>query len=127
MQWHRHNYVETPLAEPLIIQRSLEPARHEMAEINLAPVLKAVNDLANNPAAAVSGDGRVEMNGAMSAIRAGKRAGNSAFKWFGARLAKRRDNTDGFCVALIAEMLAGSNICPADCAHRGIKERCDCS
>jgi hypothetical protein len=65
------------------------------------------------------------MNRAMSAVSAGKRSGNSAFEWFGAYLAKRRDNANRFCFALMAEIFARSNICPADCADRRIKKRWD--
>jgi hypothetical protein len=84
-----------------------------------------VNDLANNPATAVCGNGRVEVNCAMGAIGTGEFTGNRAFERFGTFLAKRRNNTDDLCFALITEILAPSNICSTDHADRWIEKRCN--
>src|SRR4030095_13604781 len=80
---------------------------------------------ANNPATAVGGNGRVEVNRAMGAIRAREFTGNRAFERFGTFLAKRRNNADDLCFALITEILGGSNICPTDHADWRIEKRCD--
>jgi len=98
-----------------------------MTQINLTPVLKGVNDLADDPATAISCDGCIEMNRAMGTVGACKRVRDCAFKWLGALLAKRCDNADGFCVALIAKIFTGSDICAADVANRRIEKRCDCT
>jgi hypothetical protein len=84
-----------------------------------------VNDLTNNSATAVCGNGGVEVNGTMGAISTGEFTGNRAFEWFGAFLAKRRDNADDLCLALITEILATSNICSTDHADRWIEKRCN--
>ena len=94
-----------------------------MTQINLAPVFKVVNDLANNPATAVCRNGRVVMNGAMRAIGAGERARYGAFERLGALLAKWRDDADSFSFAVVAQIRVRSNICSADCADRWIKKR----
>src|SRR5439155_25546668 len=124
-QRHRHDHVDPSTTTAYVIQRSAEPARNALTQINLVTVLKVVNDLANNPATAVCGNGRVEVNGTMGAIGAGEFTGNRAFEWFGAFLAKRRYNADDLCFALITEILAGSNICSTDLADRWIEKRCD--
>jgi len=116
MQRHRDDKVEPAITQPFVVQRSAEPARHGLTQMNLATVLKVVNNLANNPATAIGGNGCVEVNGAMGAIRASEFTGNRAFEWLGAFLAKWRNNPDDLCFALITEMLAGSNICATDCA-----------
>src|SRR5437868_15142333 len=101
----------------------MQPTRYKITKLNLAPVLKFMNDLANNTATTVCGDGRVEVDPAVGAVGAGKYSSNSALERFGAFLAKWRDNTDSFCFALIAEILAGSNASPADCANRRVEKR----
>src|SRR4029450_4992737 len=125
MQGHRDDNVEPATTQSCVIQRRAEPARHGLTQINLMTVLKVVNDLANNPATAVCGNGRVEVNGAMGAIRAREFTGNRAFERFGTFLAKRRNNADDLCFALITEILGGSNICPTDHADWRIEKRCD--
>src|SRR6266545_2139805 len=114
MQRHRDDKIEAATPQPCVVQRCAEPARHEMTQVNLATVLKVVNNLANNPATAVGGNGRIEVNGAMGAIGAGEFTGDRAFERFGAFLAKRRNNAYDLCFALITQILAGSNICSAD-------------
>src|SRR4030095_6438522 len=127
MQRHRDDKGEPAITQPFVVQRSTEPARHGLTQVNLATVLKVVNNLANNPATAIGRNGRVEVNGAMGAIGAREFTGYGAFKRLGAFLTKWRNNTDDFCFALITEMLAGSNICATDCANRWIEQRCDCT
>ena len=101
----------------------MKPTRYKMAQVNLAPVFKLVNHLANDPATAVCGHGCVEVNRAMGTVGTGECAGDSAFERFRAFLAKWRDDADGLCFALIAEILASSNASPADCANRRVEKR----
>src|SRR6266852_2416747 len=125
MQWHRGNNVESTAAEPFVIQSRIEPACHEMTQVNLTPVLKVMNDLADDPTAPVGGNGGVEMDCAMGAIGARKRACDCAFKRLGTPLAERRDNAGSFCFAPITKIFTGSDICAADGANRRIEKRCD--
>ena len=127
MQRDRDNKVEPTIANPGIVQGCAQPTSHEMTQINLATVLKIVNDPADDPPTAIGGDGRVEMNCAMSAVGATKRPDNSALERLRAFLAKRGTDANSFRSALIAEMLTGSNVRRADYADRWIKERCDCT
>ena len=53
MQWHRNDNIESQVANPLVI-RCLEPARHEVTQVNLTPVFKLVNDLADDAATSVA-------------------------------------------------------------------------
>src|SRR5207249_10947165 len=96
-----------------------------MTQVNLTPVLKGVNDLADDPATAIGGDGRIEINGAVGTVGACKRARDCAFKWFGALLAKRRDHAAGLCFTLIAKKLTGTDICAADGANRSKETGCE--
>jgi len=50
--------------------------------MDLASVLKVVNDAANDPAAPVGGHSGVKVNRAMGAVRAGERAGDCTLEWF---------------------------------------------
>src|SRR5947199_274294 len=124
MQRHRHNDVEMESRQPIIIQRSTKPERNKMTQMNLAPVFEFVNDFANDPAAAVCSHGCVEVNCAVGAVGTGKCAGDRTFERFGAFLAKWRQDAYGLCLALIAEIHAGSNASPADRADRWVKKRC---
>src|SRR6266487_3627947 len=101
----------------------MEPARHKATQVNLPPVFKFMDDLANHAATAVCRHGCVEVNRAMGAVGTGKLAGNGAFEGLGAFLAKWRDDADGLRFAPIAEILASSHVSPADRAHRRIKKR----
>jgi len=123
MKRHRHDYIEVALAKSFIVQRRVEPTRYKMAQMNLATVFKFVDDLANDTATAVCGHGCVEVNRAMGTVGARKYSGESAVERFRAFLAKWRDDPDGFCFALIAEVLASSNAFPADCATRRVQKR----
>ena len=68
------------IAHPLIVERSAKPARHKMTQVDLAVVFEFVDDVANDPAAAVCGDSCVKMNRAMRTIRAAKRRVDRAFE-----------------------------------------------
>src|SRR2546429_9450042 len=125
MQWHRDNNVESTAAEPFVIQSRIEPACHEMTQVNLTPVLKARTVLADDPRPPVGGNRRVEMDCAMGAIGARKRACDCALKWLGTLLAERRDNAGSFCFALMAKIFTGSDICAADGANRRLEKRYD--
>src|SRR5438034_2414141 len=96
-----------------------------MTQIDLTPVLKVMNDVADDPATAICGNSGIEMNRAMGAVCAGKRVRNRALERFGAFLAKRRNNAHDLCFALITEILAGSNICSTNRADRWIEKRYD--
>jgi hypothetical protein len=52
-----------------------------MTQVDLAIVFEFVDDVANDPAAAVCGDRCVEVNRAMRTIRAAKRSVDRAFEW----------------------------------------------
>src|SRR5213083_1534751 len=120
MQRHRYHEVESTPAQPFIVQRSAEPTRYEMAQVNLAPIFKFVNDLANDAATAICGHGCVEVNHAMRTVGTCKCACDGTLEGFGTFLAKWCDDTGGLCFALIAEILARSNASSADCANRRI-------
>src|SRR5262249_4409590 len=100
MERYWNDDVESAITQSFIIQCRAQPVGNEMTQVNLAPVLESVNDLAHKSATAICRDSRVEVNGAMSAVGAGKRIGNSALEWLGALVAKRRDNANGFAFAL---------------------------
>src|SRR6266567_2017375 len=102
MQRHWNNNVESAAAQPRIVKCGGEPARHQMTEVDLAPVLKIMDDLANDSATAIRRNSSVKMNRAMSAVRANERAGNCAFERFGAFPAKGRDNARGLLLAFCA-------------------------
>jgi hypothetical protein len=124
MQWDGHDDVKFTPAKTFIVKRRIEPTRHEMSQMNLAPVLKIVNDLANDTAAAVCGHRCIKVNFAMGAVGASERRRYSALEGLGTLLAKWRNDTHGFCFALIAEMLAGLSFAGAESAYRRVQKRC---
>src|SRR5438876_10467625 len=89
-----------------------------MSQMNLTAVLKIMNDLADNTAAAVCGHCCIKVNCAMGAVGTCEHARNSAFEGFGALLTKRRDDTHGFCFALLAEIFASPSLAAAQGAYR---------
>jgi hypothetical protein len=123
MQWHGHDHIESPPAKPFIVERRTEPACHEVPQVNLAAVLKLVNDLADNTATAVCGHRCIKVNRAVGAVGACKRVVNSTFERLGALLAKRRNDADCLCFASLAEILASSSLAAADCAYRRVEKR----
>src|SRR5205823_10363081 len=95
-----------------------EPACYQMTEMHLAPVLKIMDDLANDSATAIRRDSSIKMNRAMSAVRANKGAGNCAFERFGAFPAERRDDARGLCFTFFAQVVVRSDYRRADRADR---------
>src|SRR4030095_11672865 len=124
MQWDGDDDVKFTPAKTFIVKRRIEPTRHEMSQMNLAPVLKIVNDLANDTAPAVCGHRCIKVNFAMGAVGASERRRYSALEGLGTLLAKWRNDTHGFCFALIAEMLAGLSFAAAESAYRRVQKRC---
>jgi hypothetical protein len=124
MQWDGHNDVKFTPPKTFIVKCRIEPARHKMSQMNLTPVLKIVNDLANDTAAAVCGHRCIKVNLAMGAIGARERGRNGAFEGLGTLLAKWCDDTHGFCFALLAKVLAGLSLAAAESAYRRIQKRC---
>src|ERR1051325_11857354 len=75
MQRHRHDEIEAPAAQPRIAQAFAEPARDRMAEVTLLSVLKLMENVANEPAAAISGHRALEVEFPVLAIGAAKGLG----------------------------------------------------
>src|SRR5205823_12320748 len=123
MQWHRHDHVELAPSETLIVKRCVEPTCYEMSQMNLTAVLKIVNDLPDNTAAAVCGHCCIKVNCVMGAVGTCERRRNSAFEGFGALLTKRRDDRGGFCFASLAEIFASPSLAAAQRAYRRVKKR----
>src|SRR5205085_6083800 len=103
MQRNGNDRIETAFAKTLVVERGHQPARDQMAKMNLASVFKIENDVANDSAASVSRNRGVEMEDAMGAVGAGKDGGNCAIKRLGTFRAKRRPNSANFCVAFAAK------------------------
>src|SRR5215831_2083931 len=111
------------IAQPFIIERRLKPARYKMAQVNLAAVFKFVDDFANDAAAAVCSHGCVEVDLAVGTVGAGKRASDRAFEGLRTCLAKWGRDADDLFFAFIAEIVAGSEVFPANRARRRIEQR----
>src|SRR5439155_8115068 len=109
-----------------VIQRSTEPAPYEMAQMNLPPVFKFMNDMTNDSTTAVCRYCSLEMKCAMSTVRTRERARDRTFERFGAFLAKRRDDAGCLCFANIAQILATSKPSPAERASGRSQERYGC-
>jgi hypothetical protein len=60
MQRNGSNRVEMAFAEPVVIQCRRQPARNQMPKKNLAAVFSIKNDVTNDPARAIAGDGRFD-------------------------------------------------------------------
>src|SRR6266403_2167551 len=90
MQRNGHDRIETAFAKTFVVERGHQPARDQMAKMNLASVFKIENDVANDSAASVSRNRGIEMEDAMGAVGAGKGGGNCPIKRLGAFGAKRR-------------------------------------
>src|SRR4029453_12129473 len=121
MQWHGHDDVKFAPAKTFIVKRRAKPTRHQMSQVNLTPILKVVNDLANNTAATVRSHCCIKVNFAMSAVGACERGRNCAVERLGALLAKWRVDAHGFCFALLAEIFASSSLAAAESAHRRVE------
>src|SRR5438552_11717643 len=96
-----------------------------MPQMQLTAIFKIENDAANNPAAAIGGDGSVKVQRAMLAIRAVELVCDRAGKRLRAFCAKRRDDADSLSVAFIAKIFAMGNAGSANRADRRIKQRCN--
>src|SRR5213082_3155450 len=96
MQRNGNDRIETAFAKTFVVERGHQPARDQMAKMNLASVFKIENDVANDSAASESRNRGVEMEDAMGAVGAGKGGGNCAIKRHGTFRAKRRHNSATF-------------------------------
>src|SRR5262249_16834065 len=94
------------IAQPFIIERSAKPAPYKMAEMYLGVVFEFVDDVSNDNAAAVCGDGCVKIDCAMCTVRAAKRSANGSFKLLRTCFAKWRRDADDLCFATITQVLA---------------------
>ncbi len=68
-----NDQVEAPAAQARIAQGLAEPFGQRVTQMPLTAVLEVVDEFANQAAAAVGRDGRIEMQNAMLAIRATER------------------------------------------------------
>ena len=123
VQWHGHDYIKLAFAKTVIVKRCAEPACHEMSQVNLMAVLKIMDDLADDTAATVRGHCCIKVNCAMGAVGTCERGRNGAFERLGALLTKRRNDTDGFCFASLAEIFASSSLATTERAYRRVKKR----
>ena len=104
MEWNRDQQVEVPSAQPGIAEGFSEPASEGVAQVTMMSVLKFMDQLANQSAAPINRDGRIEMQDAMLAVGARKGLGNCAGKWLGAFRAKRGRNSRSPLPATLAEI-----------------------
>ena len=98
--------IETAFAKTFVIERGHQPARDQMAKMNLATVFEIENHVADDPAASVSGNRRVEMKDPMGAIGTGKHRRNCAVKRLGAFRAKRRHDSGNLRFTILAKIFA---------------------
>src|SRR5438093_12567923 len=98
-----------------------------MTKMDLAPVLKVMDDLANDSATAIRRDRSVKMNRAMSAVRANKGAGNCAFERFRTFPAERRDDARGLCLTFFAQVVVRSDYRRTDRTDRRGEARRHCA
>jgi len=125
MQWNGHDRIETAFAKTFVVERGHQPARDQMAKMNLASVFKIENDVANDAAASVSRNRGIEMEDAMGAVGAGKGGGNCPIKRLGTIRAKRRHNSGNLCFAFAAKIFAQIDRRRANGARRRIEQRRD--
>src|SRR2546428_13458562 len=93
MQRDWNQKIESAFAEPFIVESREEPARHQMAQMHLPAVFEIEDHPPNNPAAAIGGDRRIEVDRAVGAIRTSERPLDCAGKWFRAFCAKWRNDS----------------------------------
>src|SRR5205807_8738686 len=72
MRRHGNDRVETAFANTCVVERSNEPARDEMAEMNLFSVCEIETHVPNDPASAIGRDCGLEVKVSMRAIGAGE-------------------------------------------------------
>jgi len=66
--------MSNPAAKTLIVKRCAEPPCHEMSQVNLAAVLKVMDDLADDYRGPVCRHCCIKVNCAMGAVRACERS-----------------------------------------------------
>src|SRR5262249_1520741 len=111
------------IAQPFIIDCSAKPAPYKMTQMHLAVVFEFVNDVSNDTAAAVCGDGCIKIDCAMRTVRAAKRSGNGSFKGLRTCFAKWRRDADGLCFATITQVLASTDVLSASGTRCRIEQR----
>ena len=99
MQRNGNNQIEHSIPEPRICHRFGQPLGNRMTEMELSAVFKLKNNETNHAPASISGDGGIELQFSVSAIRACKFAFDCASKGLGAFRAKWGKNALGFVVA----------------------------
>src|SRR5438874_8897644 len=125
MQWNGNDRIETAFAKTLVVERGHQPARDQVAKMDLAPVFKIENHMANDSAASVSGNGGVEMEGAMGAVGARESSGDCSGKGLGAFRAKRRHDSGNLRFTILAKIFAQIDRRRANGARRRIEQRRD--
>jgi hypothetical protein len=65
VQRNRNDRIERALAQSRIIERGDEPARDQMAKMNLPAVLEIENHMTRDAAASIGGDSGLEIKNAM--------------------------------------------------------------
>jgi hypothetical protein len=105
MERDGNDHVEAPVAQARVVQRFAQPFREGMTEVALPAVLKVMDELAHEAAAAVSRHGGIEMQGAMFAIGAAKRLRDRAKERLGTFLAKRGGDAGRSAPAIRAKVL----------------------
>src|ERR1700716_4227219 len=123
MQRHRDGAVEFPAGQPFISQSGMEPASNQMSQVDFATVFEIENDSTNEAAAAIGRDRRLEMQPAMSAVRAMEWTRYLSGERFGTSRTERRHNPNNVIVTFIAQVLVRRNAGRADRAKRWIKQR----
>src|ERR1700682_6473428 len=94
-----------------------------MSEMELAAVFEIEDDAANNPAAAIGGDGGVKVQGAVRAVGASKCSADCAGERFRAFRAKRRNDAGDLRVAFCAKIFTRRDACGANCAGWRVQQR----
>jgi hypothetical protein len=111
------------IAQPFIIERSAKPAPYKMTQMHLAVVFEFVDDVSNDTATAVCGDGCVKIDCAMRTVRAAKRNANGSFKGLRTSFAKWRRDADNLCFATITQVLASTEVFSTNGARCRVEQR----
>src|ERR1700730_16819823 len=91
--------------------------------MDFATVFEVENDTTNDAAAAIRSDGRLEIQPAMSAVRAIERARDLAGERFGTFRAKWRHDPKDVVVAFVAQIFVRADAGRTNRAQRWVKER----
>ena len=110
MQRHGDDGVERLRADAFVVERLGHPIAERMAQVVVAVVFEAVDELADDSAAQVGRDRTVEMERAVSAVGAGELALDRTVEGLRALPAKWCDDFARFLRAGGAEMHAGGRI-----------------